>query len=407
MAVATAPRQLWTSHGLLTTLESLLAACRYVAAPVGRDPRLDLLRGFCVFAMVVDHVGGASWLYALTGGNRGPVTAAEGFVFLSGLVLGIVSRQRLTRTGLRAAIRATLSRALTLYRLTFAMTVAFVLLTICTNLSLWVDRSLFADVESWSTLAVAIASVRFTWHGTDILALYTLLIAAAPLALALLAYGRWRELLAGSWLLWAVFQVAPERAVLPWTIEHSDMFPFAAWQALFVSALVLGFYRQQLAAWASSLGHRPEGLSLGFKVGLGAATLALVIVCASVSSGHVLAMGSEAHPLIVADPFDKASLGIGRLLYFSGAATLIYAAVTLFWQPIERAFGWLLIPLGQASLYAYATHLFLVVAAYNIPPYVGSDQPGWELHNTIGQIFLVLVLWAMIKRRVLFSIIPR
>src|SRR3954453_10690364 len=116
MAVATAPRQLWTSHGLLTTLESLLAACRYVAAPVGRDPRLDLLRGFCVFAMVVDHVGGASWLYALTGGNRGPVTAAEGFVLPSGLVLGIVSRQRLTRTGLRAAIRATLSRALTLYR---------------------------------------------------------------------------------------------------------------------------------------------------------------------------------------------------------------------------------------------------------------------------------------------------
>ena len=34
-----------------------------------RDPRLDLLRGFCVFAMIVDHVGGSSWLYALTGGN--------------------------------------------------------------------------------------------------------------------------------------------------------------------------------------------------------------------------------------------------------------------------------------------------------------------------------------------------
>ncbi|MFN8517428.1 MAG: OpgC domain-containing protein [Chloroflexia bacterium] len=42
---------------------------RYVAEEK-RDLRLDLLRGFAVFAMVVDHIGGASWLYALTGGNR-------------------------------------------------------------------------------------------------------------------------------------------------------------------------------------------------------------------------------------------------------------------------------------------------------------------------------------------------
>src|SRR5205809_973889 len=35
-----------------------------------RDLRLDLLRGFAVFAMVADHIGGVSWLYALTGGNR-------------------------------------------------------------------------------------------------------------------------------------------------------------------------------------------------------------------------------------------------------------------------------------------------------------------------------------------------
>ena len=29
-----------------------------------RDLRVDLLRGFCIFAMVVDHFGGDSWLYA-------------------------------------------------------------------------------------------------------------------------------------------------------------------------------------------------------------------------------------------------------------------------------------------------------------------------------------------------------
>ena len=48
-----------------------------------RDLRLDFLRGFCAFAMIIDHMGGASFLYPLTGGNRFFVSAAEGFIFLS------------------------------------------------------------------------------------------------------------------------------------------------------------------------------------------------------------------------------------------------------------------------------------------------------------------------------------
>src|SRR4029079_315261 len=57
----------------------------YAAVPESRgkrDLRIDLLRGFCVFVMIVDHVGGeSSWLYLVTGGNRFFVSAAEGFWF--------------------------------------------------------------------------------------------------------------------------------------------------------------------------------------------------------------------------------------------------------------------------------------------------------------------------------------
>ena len=60
---------------------------------------------------------------------------------------------------------------------------------------------------------------------------------------------------------------------------------------------------------------------------------------------------------------------------------------------------------GYAS--AQSVALFVIILAYNVPPYVGSDQPGSELHNTIGQLVLVLLVWAMVKRRVLFALIPR
>jgi len=380
---------------------------RFVATPIGRDPRLDLLRGFCVFAMIVDHVGGASWLYALTGGNTGPVTAAEGFVFLSGLVLGLVSRRRVMRDGLQAAIRSSLARAWTLYGLTVVLTLLLIGLTVATSLAIWVDRALLGQIESWPNLIASVILLRFTWHGTDILALYALLLAAAPIALFLVAEGRPWRLLAGSWGLWLLFQVAPERAVIPWPIEHATTFPFAAWQVLFVNALVLGYHREGIAAWLTHEAERPTSAGFGYRVALGAAACGLLVLGVALSTGQAYAMGHSMPALSSVDLFDKASLGIGRLAAFASVAILAYVALTLCWRPIERTFGWVLIPLGQASLYAYAVHLFVIVLAYNVPPYVGSDQPGSELHNTVGQLLLVLLVWAMVKRKVLFGLIPR
>jgi hypothetical protein len=407
MAVATLPRRGWTVGSAGQALETLLASMRFVATPLGRDPRLDLLRGFCVFAMIVDHIGGTSWLYALTGGNHGPVTAAEGFVFLSGLVLGMVSRRRVLRDGLREAVRSALARAWTLYGLTVALTLIFVGLTVGTDLAIWVDRSLLGEVRSWPDLVTSVVLLRFTWHGTDILALYALLLAAAPLAVFLLAEGHPWRLLAGSWTLWLLYQVAPAQAVIPWPIANATMFPFAAWQVLFVTALTVGYHRDEIAAWLTHESERPHGAGLGFRVGLGAAACGLLVLGAAVSTGQAHAMGQSVPALATIGLFDKASLGIGRLASFASVAVLLYATVTLCWHPIDRAVGWLLVPLGQASLYAYAVHLFVIVLAYNVPPYVGSDQAGWELHNTIGQLTLVILVWAMVKRKVLFGLIPR
>jgi hypothetical protein len=407
VAVASLPRQSLDIHAAMHGLHRLFAAMRFVAAPVGRDPRLDLLRGFCVFAMIVDHIGGVSWLYVLTGGNTGPVTAAEGFVFLSGLVLGIVSRKRVDRDGIFAAVRSALARAWTLYALSVVLTLIFVALTAGTSLAIWVDRSLLDPGEGWVSLVTSVVLLRFTWHGTDILALYALLLVAAPFALMLLAGGQTWRLLAGSGALWLLFQVAPERAVIPWPIEHATTFPFAAWQLLFVHALALGYHRDALAAWLTTPAGDPRRSAFSYRAGLGVAALALLVLGGALSTGQAHAMGHAAPALTAIDLYDKASLGIGRIAAFASVAVLVYVGLTVFWQPIQRAVGWLLIPLGQASLYAYTVHLFLIVLAYNVPPYVGSDRPGWELHNTVGQLALVLLVWAMVKRRVLFGLIPR
>ena len=75
-----------------------------------------------------------------------------------GLVLGIVSRRRVSRDGIQAAVQSALARAWTLYALTAVLTLSFVGLTIGTGLALWVDRSLLGEIESWSRPSSATAS---------------------------------------------------------------------------------------------------------------------------------------------------------------------------------------------------------------------------------------------------------
>jgi len=52
---------------------------------VPRDLRLDFLRGYCIFSMVVDHATGPNnWLYSVTGKSQLTlVTGANGFVLIS------------------------------------------------------------------------------------------------------------------------------------------------------------------------------------------------------------------------------------------------------------------------------------------------------------------------------------
>ena len=110
----------------------------------GRDLRLDLIRGYFVFAMIIDHVRGDSPLYLLTGGNRFFTSAAEGFILISGLVTGLVYRRIIKREGMSAGLLKVLRRALTLYLLTVGVTLLFSLFSEITYMP-WATGVNFSD----------------------------------------------------------------------------------------------------------------------------------------------------------------------------------------------------------------------------------------------------------------------
>jgi hypothetical protein len=67
---------------------------------VGRDLRIDVLRGVAIVFIVVNHIELTSLFELVSQETIGIVSGAEMFVAMSGVVVGMVYRQRLAATDL-------------------------------------------------------------------------------------------------------------------------------------------------------------------------------------------------------------------------------------------------------------------------------------------------------------------
>jgi hypothetical protein len=97
-----------------------------------------------------------------------------------------------------------------------------------------------------------------------------------------------------------------------------------------------------------------------------------------------------------------------RLVAFVSVAIVGYTTATYLWLPIRRLLGWLMLPLGQAALYSYIVHFFLILLIYNLVPLLSALpwEPSENVFTPILQIAVVMLLWALVRKRVLFGIIP-
>jgi hypothetical protein len=362
-----------------------------------RDLRLDLLRGFAVVVMVVDHFGGSSWLYLITGGNNFFVSGAEGFIFISGLVVGMVYGGIALKQGLKAAQIKALQRALTMYKLTVVLTLLFA------GVSLFFGLPWAKELNASNPLGFVfdVITLRQTMYLTDIPLMYTFLMLAAAGGLWLLVKGRTTWLLAGSGALWLVFQLFPAQAQVPWPIVGNTTFNLAAWQLVFFVGMAVGYHRDALTQKLSQMPRWPYFLFSGL--------LVVWLVRLYDTNGAFLAhlMPGLDTPSVMRELFLKSALAPGRLVASFILFQFAYLAATLLWKPIWAALGWLLMPLGQNALYGYTMHIAVIGLFYTVVPYLPGQVTTLGTINTSLQLMMVLLIWAMIQRQFLFRIIPR
>jgi hypothetical protein len=397
---------------VVSATSAVAPAARDLSAAPGRDVRIDFIRGWVMLILVVVHTEVFSLWNLLVWERVGLISGGEGFVLLSGLVLGVVSRQRILRSGWADASSRLIDRALQLYRVhvTLILLVGLLALTIGPHVHeiiSFTDRGSGTVYQLYPSHTDPIRWVgqvlllRAGPHQVQVLGLYVCLMLICPLMIGMLANKRTAALLGLSWILYFSNILS---AKMPTGAQFEYAFPLLTWQVLFVHGLAIGYHFQAIQTWfRSRAGH----LMFLFCV---IVTASFLVFAQGASNGFFPEWARiDLWPNLynkVHVYAEKNTLGLVRLLNYGVFLVVAYAALTRWWPFFQKTMGWFLVPIGQATLYVFIVHLFIVQLASMILPFGFSNAtPLWQ--TTLLHTAELALLWLMVRRQVLFRWIPR
>lgn len=361
----------------------------------------DLLRGYFILVIASIHLHYYPSLFgSFTGRGQLWVSEAEGFFFVSGLIVTMVRRRTLERHGWRVATRQLLQRAWTLYAAATVLTLLYLLIAGGTNALHVAGAKDGLSTQAWPGLLVSIITLQYSYGWNDFLDYYALFLALLPAVLALLYRG------------WAVAVGLASVAVwgLRWAGDYGVWNPFMQWQLFFFMGCVIGYYWPALEAKVRQLSvpvrrrlYRTAMVLAGVVLALSAT---LVFVSEPYATGGT--PGGLAGWIVRANlnPAYQSLLVNGRigllrpvvfLVVFAGAFALVrrYESTILHWA------GWLLLPFGSNSLYVYIVEGALLF----VIPYI--LRPSGFLINTGLELLVIALAWLAVHRRFMFRWIPR
>lgn len=351
-----------------------------------RYTSLDFFRGLMLMVMATDHLGGtASPIWQ----PLGFVSAAEGFVFLSGVVVGLVYGRETLKERSRL-LRRSFARAWTLYKyhlIMLAVVVPLALVLYPVFGAAWRDHMPYVLERP---LAGVVLSLSFLNQPRffDILPLYTLFLLFTPLVLRGFAQGRARLVLGVSAGVWLLSQLGLRQLLLRqlpyyWNLQPGSFDPLA-WQLLFV----VGSY----------LGYRTLRGQRTFPTGRRWLLATLVVALPLLVLRHLTRFDVPGFPYVQLELLtNRSTLAWLRLLDFFVVAYLIARLVQA--RPQWFQARWFVF-LGQHSLQVFAANVLLVYLVTPLQWWM-LGLGGWGVLLAALFIFLSLSLPAMVHARYL------
>lgn len=213
---------------------------------------IDGIRGYFLVFMLINHLvfAGGFWLVEINHRQFAFVEDAQGFVFLSGLLIGMVYARKMVKYGYENGRDLIWSRALELYKYAMGLVIAvlFARMVIPHAPYIWYNWLGMTSFDDPLRLA-AIATFLFQPTFMDILPQYIVYMIFAPFLVKLCLDGKWAYVMAGSLLVWMAGQLGlqqlfttPMNEIVKGADEQGIRVSFNlfGWQLVFYTALVLG-----------------------------------------------------------------------------------------------------------------------------------------------------------------------
>ena len=359
---------------------------------------LDLLRGFFICVIILDHLQfWPSPLQYLTGQGRLWASAAEGFFLISGLLVGYLRAYKQRDIPLRTISIGLWKRAFMLYAWCIGITFAVVSLSVLVTH----DNALLPKLPESAVVAslpTYITSVITSHYASDwiyFLRLYAIVLAITPLFLFLIRKNLWWV---GVLLSLTVYALS-----LVFVIDEASM----QWQVLFFGAAFIGWKLEAILAWLAARPRVRSGLliSLIF-VAFSSMALSYFMVHgwniverpnARFSREAYVSVRATVDPLFSNNPMVPLRLLIASL-WFGGLLAFFHVAKSF----LLKWFGWLLLSFGQASLTAYCIQAIVLVF---IVAYIPVTSSFW-LNGLVG-IGVLLLFSGLLRVPLLQKIFPR
>lgn len=379
-----------------------------------RDLRIDFMRGLAMIIMVVAHIEVFSIFNLFTSERFGLVSGAEGFVIFAGVVLGSLYRHRLPLDGWITSIYRIWSRAWKLYLVSLVIILSIYFLALIPfvdshELTMFTNRGANITYPLYPVDDVPLpTALNFLFyleagpHQAQVLGLYVVLMLLTPLAFAAFHLRYTWLFLACSWGLYAWSQLPSHVHLVSSNFENA--FSVAAWQLIYFAGLAVGWFKTEITSYMHGNVKR---LILVFCGGISL----LMLFVAQNHTNPFLPSWAQVH-LLTPETFNylynhfaiKNTLGPLRVLNDLCLLVTLYWLLTVCWTPFYKALGWYLVPIGQASLYVFIIHVYVVLLASQLVPF--DLEPKHWVVNSVLHASSLLLLWWMTKNKIGMRFIP-
>lgn len=359
---------------------------------------LDLLRGFFIIVIILDHLQfwPSPWQY-VTGQGRLWASAAEGFFIISGLLIGYLRAYKDVHVPLKTIAKKLLQRAGLLWLWCIVITFAVTALSII----LPGNNSLLPKLPDPTILSLPAAylwnviTMQYSSDWIYFLRLYAIMLALAPVFIWFIRRKQSLVALALSLGLYLFSLVSGyEEAALQW-------------QILFFGAAFIGWKLESILGWFRA---RPLVRTITI-YGLIIATLSTMVLSyfmvhgwSYVESNHpnltreaYTSVRAYVDPTFSNDPLMPARIALS-FLWFFGLLSLFH--VLQRW--IKRLLGWLLLTFGTASLTAYCLQAVVLVF---ITKLVLLDGSFWV--NGLAGGSIIILTWLLMKIPIVRKVLPQ